>query len=49
MMDVSWFWQEVIRGAVIVVAVIFDQFQQNLERRAALQRMQEGSTLLLSL
>jgi erythritol transport system permease protein len=48
MMDVSWFWQQVIRGAVIVVAVIFDQFQQGLERRTALQRVQEGSISLLS-
>jgi erythritol transport system permease protein len=49
MMDLSSFWQEVIRGSVIVVAVIFDQFQQGLERRAALQRVQESSALLLSL
>ena len=49
MMDVSWFWQQVIRGTVIIVAVIFDQFQQGLERRTALQRVQEGSMPLLLL
>jgi len=49
MMNVSWFWQEVIRGAVIIVAVIFDQFQQELERRAALQGVERGSTLLPAL
>jgi len=49
MMDVSWFWQQVIRGAVIIVAVIFDQFQQDLERQNALQRMKKDSALLLSI
>ncbi|VBB09683.1 abc transporter permease [Lucifera butyrica] len=38
MVGVSEFWQMVIKGLVIVVAVIVDQFQRNLENKMALQR-----------
>lgn len=38
MMGVSSFWQTVIKGVVIIAAVVIDQFQQRLQRRAALQR-----------
>jgi ribose/xylose/arabinose/galactoside ABC-type transport system permease subunit len=38
MIGVSEFWQMVIKGLVIVVAVIVDQFQRNLENKLALQR-----------
>ncbi|MDO5574371.1 MAG: ABC transporter permease [bacterium] len=37
MCGVSEFWQMVIKGVVIVVAVIIDQFQRNLEAKMALQ------------
>ncbi len=37
MMGVSSFWQMVIKGVVIVAAVVVDQFQRNLQSRAALQ------------
>lgn len=37
-MGVSSFWQMVIKGAVIVVALIFDQMQARLQERVALQR-----------
>lgn len=37
MMGVSSFWQMVIKGLVIVAAVIVDQFQRNLQAQAALQ------------
>ena len=32
---VSTFWQIVIKGAVIVLAVILDQSQQRIQRRGA--------------
>ncbi|WP_226578076.1 ABC transporter permease [Acuticoccus sediminis] len=38
MMGVSSFWQTVIKGVVIIAAVVVDQFQQRLQQRAALQR-----------
>jgi erythritol transport system permease protein len=41
MMGVSSFWQMVIKGAVIVVAVIIDQVQARMQERIALQRQQE--------
>jgi erythritol transport system permease protein len=37
MMGVSSFWQMVIKGLVIVAAVVVDQFQRNLQSNAALQ------------
>lgn len=37
MMGVSSFWQMVIKGVVIVAAVVVDQFQRNLQSKAALQ------------
>lgn len=37
MMGVSSFWQMVIKGIVIVAAVVVDQFQRNLQSKAALQ------------
>lgn len=37
MMGVSSFWQMVIKGVVIVAAVVVDQFQRNLQCKAALQ------------
>jgi len=35
MLGVSEFWQNVIKGAVIILAVIFDQMQQKMNTRAA--------------
>jgi erythritol transport system permease protein len=40
-MGVSSFWQQVIKGAVIVFAVIIDQAQVRMQERAALQRQQQ--------
>lgn len=37
MMGVSSFWQTVIKGLVIIAAVVIDQFQQRLQQRTALQ------------
>lgn len=37
MCGVSEFWQKVIKGLVIVLAVIIDQFQRNLQGKMALQ------------
>ncbi|HEX2909227.1 MAG TPA: ABC transporter permease [Chloroflexia bacterium] len=37
LLGVSEFWQMVIKGLVIVLAVIVDQLQQTLQRRAVLQ------------
>ncbi|MCJ7532412.1 MAG: ABC transporter permease [Anaerolineales bacterium] len=41
MMGVSSFWQKVIKGAVIVLAVIIDQMQARMQERIALQQQQE--------
>lgn len=41
MMGVSSFWQKVIKGAVIVLAVIIDQVQARIQERIALQKQQE--------
>ncbi|WP_245417874.1 ABC transporter permease [Cohaesibacter celericrescens] len=41
MMGVSSFWQMVIKGVVIVGAVVIDQIQRDLQRKAALQQNQE--------
>ncbi len=38
LIGVSEFWQTIIRGAVIVLAVIIDQLQERLQSRAALQQ-----------
>ena len=41
MLGVSSFWQMVIKGLVIVVAVIIDQMQARMQARIALQKQQE--------
>jgi len=41
MLGVSAFWQQVIKGAVIVIAVIIDQVQARMQERIALQKQQE--------
>jgi erythritol transport system permease protein len=41
MMGVSSFWQKVIKGSVIVLAVIIDQVQARMQERIALQKQQE--------
>ncbi len=37
MMDVSSFWQMVIKGSVIITAVMLDQFQRRIQHQLALQ------------
>ncbi len=37
MMGVSSFWQTVIKGVVIIAAVVVDQMQQRMQQRMALQ------------
>lgn len=41
MMGVSSFWTKIIKGAVIVLAVIIDQAQARMQERIALQKQQE--------
>jgi erythritol transport system permease protein len=41
MMGVSSFWQKVIKGAVIVLAVIIDQVQARMQEQIALQKQQD--------
>lgn len=41
MLGVSSFWQNVIKGAVIVLAVIIDQVQARMQERIALQKQQQ--------
>ena len=42
MCGVSEFWQQVIRGAVIILAVVIDQVQRNMQARMALQARNEN-------
>ena len=42
MCGVTEFWQKIIRGLVIIVAVIIDQFQRNLQAKMALQARNEN-------
>ena len=42
MCDVSEFWQMVIKGLVIIVAVIIDQFQRKMQAKMALQARNEN-------
>ena len=39
MMGVSSFWQTVIKGLVIIAAVVVDQAQRRLQQRVVLRRM----------
>jgi erythritol transport system permease protein len=41
MVGVSSFWQQVIKGLVIILAVIIDQMQARMQTRIALQKQQE--------
>ena len=41
MLGVSSFWQKVIKGVVIVLAVIIDQVQARMQERIALQKQQD--------
>ena len=42
MCGVSEFWQKVIRGVVIILAVVIDQTQRNLQAKMALQARNSG-------
>ena len=42
MCGVSEFWQMIIKGLVIILAVIVDQFQRNMEAKMALQARNEA-------
>ena len=42
MCGVSEFWQKVIRGLVIILAVVIDQMQRNLQEKMALQSRNEN-------
>lgn len=42
MVGVSSFWQQVIKGAVIVLAVIIDQIQARMQERIALQQQEQS-------
>lgn len=44
MMGVTEFWQQVIRGLVIIVAVVIDQVQRNIQARMALQARNESKS-----
>lgn len=43
MMGVSAFWQTVIKGLVIIAAVVVDQFQQRMQQRMTLQLRAAGA------
>lgn len=38
MVNVSEFWQMIVKGLVIVVAVVIDQWQQNIQKKVALKQ-----------
>ena len=42
MLGVSSFWQMVIKGVVIIAAVVLDQLQQRIQRRLAVQAQEAG-------
>lgn len=42
MYGVSEFWQKVIKGLVVILAVVIDQFQRNLQAKMALQARNEN-------
>ncbi len=42
MYGVSEFWQKVIKGIVVIMAVVIDQFQRNLQAKMALQARNEN-------
>ena len=42
MYGVSEFWQKIIKGIVVILAVIIDQFQRNLQAKMALQARNES-------
>lgn len=42
MCNVSEFWQKIIRGVVIILAVVIDQTQRNLQAKMALQARNEA-------
>lgn len=44
LVGVSVFWQQVIKGAVIVLAVAIDQMQQTLQGRRAIKKVQASTT-----
>lgn len=44
MMGVTEFWQQVIRGLVIIIAVVIDQVQRNIQARMALQARNESKS-----
>lgn len=44
LIGVSQFWQQIIKGAVIIVAVALDQMQQRLQQRRAAKAALAGST-----
>lgn len=44
LVGVSVFWQQVIKGAVIIFAVAIDQLQQRLQKSRAVKRVQAAST-----
>ena len=44
LVGVSVFWQQVIKGAVIILAVAVDQLQQTLQKRRAVRRVQVASS-----
>ena len=42
MCGVTEFWQNVIKGAVIILAVVIDQYQRNLQAKMALRVKNEA-------
>ena len=42
MCGVTEFWQNVIKGAVIIFAVVIDQYQRNLQAKMALRVKNEA-------
>jgi erythritol transport system permease protein len=43
LLNVDWEWQMVIKGVVIVAAVVLDQLQQRLQERSALVQAQQSA------
>ena len=43
LIGLSVFWQQIIKGAVIILAVALDQLQQSIQARSAMKRAAQAS------
>nr|WP_167152289.1 ABC transporter permease [Lysinibacter cavernae] len=44
LVGVSQFWQQIIKGAVIIIAVALDQFQQSMQKRSSMKSIAQPAS-----